>query len=189
MKNKLASAIAISLLMVIILIPLFIYALLYGGGLLHLGIAYDKISHFCLFVLLNVTAGIILGPVINAIPQALFDFKLLRRKQAALLDAALEFSSSLLILSAIDHFMDTVAVSFSTTLLFSLFVSGVGFFISKAEPEIETSDISPTLSKKVAKLLSEHNLLDTIKIMRSNHPELSLSKVKQIVQQVSHGNE
>lgn len=184
MKKKIASTIAIVLLAIIIISSIVFYVLLYGGGLLYFGITYDRISDFILFLIASIIIGFILETVINNIPQVFFDLKLVNKKQTIILKIIFNFCTSILTLSIVDYFMNTIIVPFSTIFLFSLFVTGIIFFMSDNKSETNTDDISVTLKKEVEQLLLEHNMIDTINLTRKNHPNLSMTQIKLIVQKI-----
>lgn len=186
LKKKIASIIAIILLSIIIIVSLTVYTFLYGGGLIYFGVSYDTISDFMLFLIASIIVGFVLETIINNIPQVLFDLKVIDKKRKVSIKIILNFSVSISTLSLVDYFMNGISIPFLTIILFSAFITAVSLFINNdGNEKIDNSNnINSALRIEVEQLLENNNMIDTIKIIRNNHPDLSMSEVKRIVQTI-----
>lgn len=185
MKKIVPKIVAVGLLIVVIALPILFIIAIYSGGLLYFGITYEKMSDFILFIIISIGLAGILEFFSNTLVQVSFQLKRINKKQSTFFKFVFDFCTSIFSLLIVDHYMRSVNVPFRTMLLFSLFMTGISYFISNGKEETDINEIDSTLSNEIRDLLSKNNIVDTIHLFKEEHPDLSMNWVRKAIRQIS----
>ena len=185
MKNIFANILVIFFLGMIVLIPIVFSIVLSIGALLYFGVTYESTSDFILFFVLSVILVEIFEFLFKTIVQVCYDFKIITKGQSTFFKTFLDFSASMLSLLIVDSFMTTVSIPLRTLLLYSILTVGIDYFMSNTEEEPIDETDEFALEDEIEDLLDKNNVLDTIKILKENHPELSIAQIKNAVQKIN----
>lgn len=166
MQKIVSKIVAVVLLIVVIALPIVSIIAVYSGGLIYFGITYVKMSDFILFVFISIVLEGLLDFFFETLIQVSFDFKIILRKQMVFFKLFFDFITSVFSLLIVDHSMDSLSVSIQSVLLFSLFTTGISYFMSNHKEEPHDDAIDLTLRKEIQDLLSENNIVETIYILK-----------------------
>ncbi|MFJ1626432.1 YrvL family regulatory protein [Marinilactibacillus psychrotolerans] len=190
-KEKLLNLLGIFLVIGIMILFLFVIpACLYGWSISFLGIEVRNIWQLIIFVTTILIGEFILDYSINQIPQILYELDKINKIHQDILTVAVNYTTIFLVVSLLDRLMDGVFVPLSTRIFFpAIPLVFKMLFPDEKGGDTSLEDLDKELIRKINRLLSNSSVFETVRVVKQEYPEMSLSKIKSIVEKIHHEDE